>query len=141
MIDATRNAAAPVQDAVSTMSVVFCSSVAFNLPRTQDAASGASAALRKHAGHRQSPPAAGIGSRTVSALHQQSPPRSQENAVPQRSQTRRRTGKALANGFVMSRVKLSPGSSGPVHGRGAWWPHAGQFDALGTTLIVRSRDI
>ncbi len=52
------------------------------------------AALRKHAGHRQSSPesAAGIGRRKSSSAHQQCPvPTPHSNAVPQRAQARRRT--------------------------------------------------
>jgi hypothetical protein len=49
-----------------------------------------SAALRKHARHRQSAPSTGIGNRAASVAHQQSPPGLQANSVPQREQARRR---------------------------------------------------
>jgi hypothetical protein len=42
------------------------------------------AAARRHFGHKQASPASGIGSRTGSAAHQQSPPGVQSKAVPQR---------------------------------------------------------
>jgi hypothetical protein len=55
------------------------------------------AALRKHAGHRQSSPesALGIGSRKSSSAHQQWPvPTPHSNAAPQRAQARRRGSRA-----------------------------------------------
>jgi len=52
------------------------------------------AALRKHAGHRQSSPepASGIGIRKSSAAHQHAPvPAPHSNGAPQRAQVRRRS--------------------------------------------------
>jgi hypothetical protein len=70
------------------------------------AAGCCSAAFRKHTGHKQSSPAAGIGSRNVSSLHQHDPAGSQSNALPQREQTNRRN-VMLSVRFVM-KVKEIP---------------------------------
>jgi hypothetical protein len=60
------------------------------------------AALRKHARHRQSSPATGIGSAAVSAAHQHCSDSSQENSVPHPEQaTRRAVWLRLSNRFVM----------------------------------------
>ena len=48
-----------------------------------------SAALRKHSAHRHASPATGIGRRTSTCLHQQSPAGSQVKAAPQRAQAAR----------------------------------------------------
>jgi len=59
----------------------------------------------KHSRHRQSPPSAGIGSRTVSSAHQHGPDRLQVNSVPQPAQARRReAGAGLSNACVMKRT-------------------------------------
>jgi hypothetical protein len=59
----------------------------------------------KHSRHRQSPPSAGIGSRTVSSAHQQGPDRLQVNSVPQPAQARRReVGAGVSNRFVTNRA-------------------------------------
>jgi hypothetical protein len=42
--------------------------------------------LRRQAGHKQSTPSSGIGSRIVSSLHQHAPSGLQPNAVPQAEQ-------------------------------------------------------
>jgi hypothetical protein len=59
------------------------------------------AALRKQSRHRQSPPSAGIGSRTVSSAHQHGPARLQVNSVPQPEQASRREG-SVSDRFVIS---------------------------------------
>jgi hypothetical protein len=63
------------------------------------------AIARRQAGQTQSSaePAAGIGSRTGSAAHQQPPPRLQSNAAPQRPQVRRlRAGLARGCSIVLA---------------------------------------
>jgi hypothetical protein len=61
------------------------------------------AAFLKHSRHRQSSPLTGIGRRAVSASHQHSPDRLQENSTPQRGQARRReVGPGLADGLAFS---------------------------------------
>jgi uncharacterized protein (DUF1800 family) len=59
------------------------------------------AAFLKHSRHRQSPPSAGIGSRTVSSAHQHGPDRLQVNSVPQPEQARRRDA-GVSDRFVMN---------------------------------------
>ena len=61
----------------------------------------------KHSRHRQSPPALGIGSFTVSSMHQHWPDRSQPNSLPHSAQTSRRgRGTGISVRSVMIAAKL-----------------------------------
>jgi hypothetical protein len=63
------------------------------------------AAFLKHSRHRQSPPSAGIGSRTVSSAHQHGPDRLQVNSTPQPEQARRReAGVESSSRFVINEI-------------------------------------
>ena len=93
------------------------------------------AAARRQAGHRQSVPAAGIGSFAVSSMHQQWPDRSQVNAVPQRGQFKARCDAGFADDFVTIPFTIPPNPSCDVQASGE---HSPSVDSYVANPLARS---